>query len=135
MFMSTCTGILVDTRRRTTSGYYTEDDLWIVEVVQVEPLPKTVFEHATDPRDDTTLLRSQCLNCLKGGAAGSCMQCGKCKGALFCSVDCQKAVWKYHKDMCKAVTAFRELRAAEATTIPTAAAASTSAGEVVSEQN
>ena len=93
----------MDTTRRATQGYYTEKDLWILEVVQVEALPKHLFENEPSLANEEVMVRNMCLAC---GSGNNCKQCGSCKSALFCSVKCQKAIWKFHKDMCGAVTKY-----------------------------
>ena len=46
---------------------------------------------------------NQCAGCgveeRKGG--GELLQCAKCKKRKYCSAECQKAHWKYHKLLCK----------------------------------
>ena len=42
----------------------------------------------------------RCARC--GTAAGKLRRCGRCKGACYCSVECQRAHWKVHKDGCVA---------------------------------
>eukprot|EP01057_Protomagalhaensia_wolfi_P002468 Protomagalhaensia_wolfi_Nauph_80__2467@NODE_2638_length_1032_cov_17_098691_g2066_i0_p1_GENE_NODE_2638_length_1032_cov_17_098691_g2066_i0NODE_2638_length_1032_cov_17_098691_g2066_i0_p1_ORF_typecomplete_len247_score53_48zfMYND/PF01753_18/1_2e12zfC6H2/PF15801_5/0_21Pesticin/PF16754_5/0_11Meleagrin/PF08189_11/1_1e04Meleagrin/PF08189_11/0_055zfHIT/PF04438_16/4zfMss51/PF13824_6/10_NODE_2638_length_1032_cov_17_098691_g2066_i0236976 len=39
-----------------------------------------------------------CQNCFKENV--KLMKCGKCKKVAYCSVECQKADWMYHKRLC-----------------------------------
>jgi hypothetical protein len=41
-----------------------------------------------------------CSYCGKGGA--KLLKCSACKGAVYCSRDCQKRHWPKHKAACKA---------------------------------
>ncbi|KZV89011.1 hypothetical protein EXIGLDRAFT_772158 [Exidia glandulosa HHB12029] len=54
----------------------------------------------------------QCHQCWKRKSEGaSLLVCAKCKSALYCSKECQKAAWPGHKDHCKHVASARkELR-------------------------
>lgn len=45
--------------------------------------------------------RKQCALCHKEeSAAVKLMQCNRCKGAMYCSRDCQQKDWKMHKGFC-----------------------------------
>ena len=43
---------------------------------------------------------SQCCQCKKQFPIGRLKNCGRCKNALYCSVECQKAAWQTHKQSC-----------------------------------
>ncbi|KAI0779205.1 hypothetical protein BC629DRAFT_1594572 [Irpex lacteus] len=56
----------------------------------------------------------QCQKCWKRKADGvKLMVCSKCKIASYCSAECQKADWSFHKQACKANQRRRELMARE----------------------
>jgi hypothetical protein len=84
----------VDTNRRAAQGFYTENDLWIVNLVQIEKFPN---------------INNKCLAC---GSKEHIKVCGQCKAVGFCSVSCQKQVWKHHKDVCIADENFRKQKEA-----------------------
>jgi hypothetical protein len=44
-----------------------------------------------------------CDSCFMPGHRTS--RCGACKCVSYCSVECQKKTWKYHKHLCKAIVA------------------------------
>jgi len=48
-----------------------------------------------------------CASCqsTQAGRANPLKQCAKCKKAYYCSRECQKADWKSHKPVCRAVNA------------------------------
>ena len=58
-----------------------------MKVVNVEVLPQNLFSE----------LRDECLCC---GVTKCSKVCSRCKSAKFCSVSCQTAVWKSHKEIC-----------------------------------
>ncbi|KAJ7630429.1 hypothetical protein FB45DRAFT_915472 [Roridomyces roridus] len=43
---------------------------------------------------------SDCFQCSKKDDAATFQRCSRCKEAVYCSVDCQKAHWKAHKLSC-----------------------------------
>eukprot|EP01055_Gregarina_sp_Pseudo9_P004529 Gregarina_sp_Pseudo_9__4528@NODE_46_length_5037_cov_13_741297_g43_i0_p4_GENE_NODE_46_length_5037_cov_13_741297_g43_i0NODE_46_length_5037_cov_13_741297_g43_i0_p4_ORF_typecomplete_len251_score48_73zfMYND/PF01753_18/7_9e13zfC6H2/PF15801_5/0_007Meleagrin/PF08189_11/3_2e03Meleagrin/PF08189_11/0_042DUF3846/PF12957_7/0_13zfC2HCIx2C/PF10782_9/5_8zfC2HCIx2C/PF10782_9/7_5e02_NODE_46_length_5037_cov_13_741297_g43_i017112463 len=45
---------------------------------------------------------AHCANCFKERASGTKLsKCGGCRKVAYCSVDCQKADWTYHKRLCQ----------------------------------
>ena len=52
--------------------------------------------------------RPRCNKCgrhdKKDGSSGALLGCARCKKARYCSADCQKANWKSHKIICKAMS-------------------------------
>ena len=46
---------------------------------------------------------TQCASCgvEERNGGGELLQCAKCKQRKYCSTECQKAHWKYHKLVCK----------------------------------
>ena len=47
-----------------------------------------------------------CKSCQKN----SSLNCGRCKGEYYCSKDCQKSDWKFHKRFCPKIATFVEKR-------------------------
>lgn len=49
-------------------------------------------------------LEKKCASCFKGekDIEGMLRKCGKCGSVLYCSVDCQRKDWKFHKRNCVA---------------------------------
>ncbi|KAF7290347.1 hypothetical protein HMN09_01292700 [Mycena chlorophos] len=54
----------------------------------------------------TTIQRCTFVDCSSGDTA-NLKKCAQCWWAKYCSKACQKADWKSHKSMCKAITAVR----------------------------
>lgn len=52
--------------------------------------------------DDTFSSIVYCSKCGKRGTSASINKCARCKTALYCSTDCQKAAWPEHKHECVA---------------------------------
>eukprot|EP01054_Gregarina_sp_Poly1_P011164 Gregarina_sp_Poly_1__11163@NODE_909_length_5750_cov_103_012845_g648_i0_p4_GENE_NODE_909_length_5750_cov_103_012845_g648_i0NODE_909_length_5750_cov_103_012845_g648_i0_p4_ORF_typecomplete_len245_score27_10zfMYND/PF01753_18/1_4e04zfMYND/PF01753_18/1_1e11zfC6H2/PF15801_5/0_68Meleagrin/PF08189_11/1_4e04Meleagrin/PF08189_11/0_11_NODE_909_length_5750_cov_103_012845_g648_i023533087 len=51
----------------------------------------------------TSSAATHCQNCFKERCMGiKLSKCGNCRKVAYCSVDCQKADWPYHKRMCAA---------------------------------
>ena len=62
---------------------------------EAEPASKTVTKQAEAP---TTKL-AKCANCAKEGA--KMLTCSVCKKTAYCSRECQKEDWQFHKRTCK----------------------------------
>jgi hypothetical protein len=67
-----------------------QSNLWIVQVAMVESIPNELFSD----------FRNYCLCCDKSNCFKTC---SRCKSVNFCSVSCQRAVWKSHKKLCNLV--------------------------------
>jgi len=66
-----------------------------------EPEKQVGLASASDNIDDIGQQQGacMCLNCKK--ACAKAMKCGVCKVATYCSTDCQKQDWRFHKRNCK----------------------------------
>merc|ERR1712157_652631 len=69
----------------------TPDDI-IKQAVDMGVLPKSATKHL--PQE-----KPLCLTC-KGDCA-KVLRCSVCKTATYCSAQCQKEDWKFHKRLCK----------------------------------
>ncbi|KZV81166.1 hypothetical protein EXIGLDRAFT_844820 [Exidia glandulosa HHB12029] len=49
---------------------------------------------------ETGVKPAKVVTCVKCGKDGCKLSCGKCKGAMYCSSDCNKADWPTHKATC-----------------------------------
>ncbi len=81
-------GIIKDIgRRMNNNGIVSlqQSNLWIVQVATVEPIPNELFSD----------FRNHCLCCDKSNCFKTC---SRCKSVNFCSMSCQRAVWKSHKN-------------------------------------
>ena len=84
----------------------------------------------TDLVGDVGYRRFQQGVCSKCGSGSKVMACGACQMHGYCSKECQKAMWKQHKAMCRrlqkvasaATEQFREVEAARRAAIENAAA-------------
>lgn len=51
---------------------------------------------------DFSRVRLRCAACNKALMAGSAFSCGRCHGASYCGLPCQRRHWIKHKDACGA---------------------------------
>ncbi|KAJ3485125.1 hypothetical protein NLI96_g5167 [Meripilus lineatus] len=70
------------------------------------PLPKpTIGKHRHPVSDPNETLRNeltQCQNCwVSKGPGVTFSRCGACKIDIYCSKECQKKAWPFHKEKCK----------------------------------
>ena len=83
---------------------------------QVELAPPGWKEHISkvfaSAHSDADLPPHICFVCgeLQGKNGGSLMKCGSCHTGRYCSKQCQKKYWKYHKPQCQML---KELEEAE----------------------
>ena len=55
-------------------------------------------------------MQRQCDGCLLP-KKGVSRKCGGCRGARYCSVECQRSDWKRHKDDCRFLTQHPDIEA------------------------
>ena len=62
---------------------------------------ETTFDFETIKRD-VEFDVDRCQKCQKNGSDGSTklLTCSRCHIAKYCSVECQRAKWKTHKNVC-----------------------------------
>jgi hypothetical protein len=80
-----------------------------------------------------------CNGC--GQIPGTPLRCGQCKTTMYCSAECQRSDWSYHKRLCRrpsaanpsaAVPASPAAASTSAQAVATPAAAATNAGSITS---
>lgn len=66
----------------------------------LDTLPQRLFNQTSPP---SRKVKYFCMNCSKGENEEGVVlsKCGGCKEISYCSIECQRADWKNHKQLCK----------------------------------
>lgn len=68
--------------------------------VKTDPLSEDALLNVFSGEDDSSVgSRETCKNCMQ--SCTKVLRCGVCKAATYCSNNCQKEDWQFHKRVCK----------------------------------